>query len=327
MRLPAESRVAIALRMLCGFSTAETVQTRIERARIGCPTSNGWPPFFRKMSPPIPAWRVVIASLHFRLGQQAAAERLAGSPCAYHCPGRSRILASPPCRLPGLMAASPPLSNAGPGKKTQSKAARAGARVVQWSSCRLAALRANTQGDRTQLCRVRAAQEAIGLAVDHVPVPEETELEPAAVLGALISTAPSGCGRPITAMSWPACDQSRLWSHSSTSSRSCCFVRTCSHGSLRPTSLGNARISNLMLAICATLRHRRRGRRASRAADEHEQHCTASHGRPPRLRANIDKTPDAIFHYCSRVVPLQTRGNGTSPGRHGHPSRPLRWHS
>ena len=73
---------------------------------MGCPTSNGWPPFFRKMFPPIPGWRMVIAGLHFRLGQQAAALRLAGSPAAARCPGRSRILASPPSRVGGTMAAT-----------------------------------------------------------------------------------------------------------------------------------------------------------------------------------------------------------------------------
>ncbi len=78
MRLPAESRVAIALRMLCGFSTAETVQTRIERARDRLPDLKRLAAVLPENVPAYPGWRVVIAELHFRLGQQAAAERPGG---------------------------------------------------------------------------------------------------------------------------------------------------------------------------------------------------------------------------------------------------------
>ena len=59
----------------------------------------------------------------FRLGRHSAAERLAGSPSLYHCPRRSRILASPPRRLPARWRRARHSSNAGPRKKTQSKVA------------------------------------------------------------------------------------------------------------------------------------------------------------------------------------------------------------
>ena len=70
-----------------------------------------------------PGWHAVIGELHFRLGRHSAAERAWRKPCALPQPTpieNSCVAASPSA---GPLEASPPRSNAGPRKKTQTNVA------------------------------------------------------------------------------------------------------------------------------------------------------------------------------------------------------------